>query len=374
MPDGIVLSARTAARALRLNEDLVKAIALGHDIGHPPFGHSGEEALKEALAPHTLTFDHHEQGFRIVTSLEVIDRLPLNLTEPARWGIRRSSLRRKRKKGEPKETQEERLVKYIDDIAWVNHDIDDAIVADIFSQSDLGVSLLRAVGRNRRERLDHMMRALIELSRDNLDKRGPVAIPSGLKRELRELKDLIRQRIWNHPSVRQRTDAGKQCLLALFDYFEEHPEDLPKPTRSRVDRGDELPDVLRNHISGMTDRYALRKYRQFYGPETPLVGAEPPRAPTHPCEGYRRVHRGPGRKAGDTVTLDFGSRHGAIKETEYRVCYYGEYGEHPSLCDIEEIVGHVKVISIMADRCEAQVLSVVDPEKPITKGCVVIRE
>ncbi len=366
--------AKTAARALRLNEDLVEVIALGHDIGHPPFGHGGEEALQIALKEHNLTFDHHKQSYLIVTSLEVIDRFPLNLTRPARWGILRSSLGRRPQQDEPEETQEERLVKYVDDIAWVNHDIDDAIVADIFSQSDLGVSLLRAVGRDRRQRLNHMMSSLIESSRKSLENGGPVIVTSELERELSELKALIRKQIWNHPTVRQRTDAGKQCLLALFTYFQKHPEDLPKPTRARLEDGQELPDVLRDHISGMTDRYALRKYRQFHGPETPLALREPAKTPVHPCEGYRQVDSGVGKKVGDTVTLGFGSRQGATVGGEYRACYYGPYGTHPSRCDIEDIVGRVKITTASPDKCEAEVLSVVDPERPITKGCVVIRE
>jgi len=370
----VVQLAKTAARALRLNEDLVETIALGHDIGHPPFGHGGEEALREALEPHGLTFDHHEQGYCIVTTLEVIDRLPLNLTESARYGILRSSLARNRKEGEPEETQEELLVKYVDDIAWVNHDIDDAIVADLFSQSDLGVSLLKTVGRDRRQRLNYMMSSLIESSRKSLDEGGAVIISTELANVLDELKALIAERIWKHPRVAQRTDAGKRCLLDLFQYFEKHPEDLPKPTRSRLRRGEQVPDVLRDHISGMTDRYAIRKYRQFYGPETPEVAPELERAPLDPCEGYRRVQKGPGKEEGDTVTLDFGSRQGARKEIEYRVCYCGKYVQYPSRCDIDHIVGRVKIIRVLPHECEAEVLSVVDAEEPITEGCVVIRE
>ncbi|MFX1353981.1 MAG: HD domain-containing protein [Promethearchaeota archaeon] len=364
--------ARTAARALRLNEDLVEAIALGHDLGHPPFGHGGERALAAALDP--VPFDHHEQSYRVVTTLGLVDKLPLNLTEPARWGIRRSSWHAERAPEEPEETEEERLVRYVDDIAWVNHDIDDAIVAGILSHSDLGVALLKRVGRDRRQRLNHMLSSLIESSRESLASDGMVIPSAELEEELDELRAMAKEKVWNHPSVERRTEAGHKCLLDLFKHFEEHSEDLPAPTLRRLARGHDLRDVLRDHLCGMTDRYAIRKYRQFYGPETPLLGPEASRAPSHACEGYRRVLKGPGRAVGERVTLDFGQRHGALVGVEYRVSYYLQYGEQPSRCDIDDVVGRVKIISVCADSCEAEVVAVDDPERPITKGCVVLRD
>jgi dGTPase len=195
--------ARTAARSLRLNEDLAEAIALGHDLGHPPFGHGGEEALQQVLGGR---FDHHEQGYLVVTELTIIDRLPLNLTAATRWGIRRSSLARRRRRGEPRVTEEERVVKYADDIAWVNHDIDDAIMAGILSQSDLGVGLLQAVGTDRRERLSRMIERLVETSRSRLSRGSSVAIPSDLQAHLAELRIILEKKVWRHPSVAQRTD------------------------------------------------------------------------------------------------------------------------------------------------------------------------
>ena len=363
--------ARTGARALRLNEDLVEAIALGHDLGHAPFGHGGEEALQHALSG---TFDHHEQGYLVVTKLTVIDRLPLNLSQAARWGIRRSSRDRRPRKGEPAETQEERLVKYVDDIAWVNHDIDDAIMTGILSQSDLGVCLLQTVGRDRRRRLSYMMASLIEESRKYLSEGGSVAISSELEQQLEDSAAVLEEKVWRHPSVAERTEAGKQYILALFEHFKAHPDDLPGQTRDRLESGDSMDDVLRDHISGMTDRYAIRQYREFHGPETPLARPEVMKPPDYPCEGYRRVGKGPGRKQGDRVTLEFGSRHGAEVGAVYRVCFYGRYGTLPSRCDIEDVVGRVKVEEVLSGSCRAVVLDVKDADRPIETGCVLIRD
>ncbi len=309
-----------------------------------------------------------------MTQLTIIDRLPLNLTAATRWGIRRSSLTRRRRKGEPAVTEEERLVRYADDIAWVNHDIDDAIMTGILSQSDLGVALLRQVGTDRRERLTHMMERLVERSRSRLDKGLSVDIPSDLEAHLAELRVILEAKVWRHPTVARRTEAAKQCVVALFEHFKAHPEDLPAPTQDRLERGDLLDDVLRDHISGMTDRYALRKYREFHGPETPLARPEAVRPPEFPCEGYRRVVKGPGEKEGDEVILDFGGRHGAEVDAVYRVCFYYPRGKHPSRCKIDDIVGWVQIVQVEPNSCRAKVLKVMDADRPVDQGCVVIRD
>jgi dGTPase len=239
--------ARTAARALRLNEDLTEAIALGHDLGHTPFGHLGEEALTPFLG---RPFRHSEQSLRVVDHLENEGR-GLNLT----WEVRDGILHHPWSMPEPA-TLEAQVVRFADRIAYLNHDVDDAIRAGVLQVEELPVGPVRVLGRTHAERIDTLVTDLVAASED--------APEIGLSPSVFEAMDELRRFLFSHvylrPSARAEQEKAIELLGELFRHFLRHPEEIPDEYHSAP--GD-LPTRVADYVAGMTDRYALRTYERL---------------------------------------------------------------------------------------------------------------
>jgi dGTPase len=256
---------RTVARALRLNEDLVEAIGLGHDLGHPPFGHIGEEVLDDCLRERFgLGFRHYEHSLRIVEKLER-DGRGLNLTEQVRDGIARHSSR-----AEAPRTLEGRIVRVIDRVAYINHDIDDAIRAGLLSERELPREPIAVLGGTGSARIDALVHDMVEQSERSGDiVQGPVAGPA-----MAQLREFMFERVYLGPAVRAEHAKISAVLRRLFDHYVEHPELLgetaegsgPTTARSGADAG-RLAERVTDYLAGMTDRYCIGAYTDLQVPQ-----------------------------------------------------------------------------------------------------------
>jgi dGTPase len=250
---------RTVARALRLNEDLVEAIGLGHDLGHPPFGHIGEEALDGALMERFgEEFRHYEQSLRIVDQLER-GGAGLNLTEQVRDGIARHSSR-----APLPQTLEGRIVRIIDRVAYINHDIDDAIRAGLLAEDELPHQPIAVLGASGSARIDTLVHDMVEQSAIAGEiVQGPEAGPA-----MAELRDFMFERVYLGPAVRAEHARISEVIRRLFEHYVEHPEELPAPaTAERDGRGEELARRVTDYLAGMTDRYCIRRYTELQVPQ-----------------------------------------------------------------------------------------------------------
>jgi dGTPase len=241
---------RTVARALRLNEDLVEAIGLGHDLGHPPFGHIGEDVLDRcARERFGRAFRHFEHSLRIVDVLE-----DLNLTEAVRDGILRHSSRAP----EPA-TLEGRIVRLVDRIAYINHDIDDALRAGVISPADLPSEEIAVLGDDGSARIDTLVHDLVEHSSEAGDiVQGPVVGPAMLA-----LRQFMFDRVYLGTAAREEHARIERVLEGLFDWYCDHPEELPAPVQGDAS----LCDRVIDWIAGMTDRYAIRAWSERFVPQ-----------------------------------------------------------------------------------------------------------
>jgi dGTPase len=233
--------ARVVARALRLNEDLTEAIALGHDLGHPPFGHTGEEALDRALeARFGENFRHNEHSLRIVDVLEK-DGRGLNLTVEVRDGILNHT-----GPGEPA-TLEGKIVRIVDRVAYLNHDIDDAIRAGILSAGDLPTGEAAMLGASGSERIDTLVHDLVETSAGRDDILQSSAIGSAML----SLRAFMFERVYLTPSGEPERERAGETVRRIFEHVVEHPDELPP------DRPGDLAERATDYVAGMTDRFAL---------------------------------------------------------------------------------------------------------------------
>ena len=244
--------ARTVARALRLNEDLTEAIGLGHDLGHPPFGHAGEEALDEALAERCGGgFRHNEHSLRVVDVLER-DGEGLNLTEQVRDGILNHTGSRK------PATLEGQIVKIVDRVAYINHDIDDALRAGILHQDDLPAEEIDLLGPTGSERIDTLVRDIVEHSE------GEEEIKQGgeVGQAMLRLRKFMFQRVYLGPEARSEHDRVQRTMRGLFRHYLDHPGEIPAldPTASECQR-------VADYIAGMTDRFCIAKFTELTVPE-----------------------------------------------------------------------------------------------------------
>jgi dGTPase len=246
---------RTVARALSLNEDLVEAIGVGHDLGHPPFGHIGEEVLDGCLKQRFgRDFRHFEHSLRIVDDLER-DGEGLNLTAQVREGIVRHSSRTERPA-----TLEGRIVRVIDRVAYINHDIDDAIRAGLLREGDLPGEPIAVLGCSGSERIDALVHDMVEHSQRAGDiVQGPAAGPA-----MRALRDFMFERVYLGQAVRAEHEKIAAVLRRLFEHYAEHPELLP-PGREGAEEG--LADRVTDYLAGMTDRYCIRAYTELQVPQ-----------------------------------------------------------------------------------------------------------
>jgi len=249
---------RTVARALGLNEDLTEAIGLGHDLGHPPFGHIGEEALDACLRERFgRGFHHYEHSLRVV---EVLERegAGLNLTEQVRDGIARHS-----SKAELPRTLEGRIVRLIDRVAYINHDIDDAIRAGLLRNEDLPPDPIAVLGTSGSKRIDALVHDMVERSANA----GDIAQGEEAGEAMAQLREFMFERIYLGEAVRAERARILKVVRTLFEHYVEHPQDLPDG--GGVADAD-LAERVTDYVAGMTDRYCIRAYTEL---EVPRVFA-----------------------------------------------------------------------------------------------------
>jgi dGTPase len=260
--------ARTIARGLNLNEDLAEAAALGHDIGHGPFGHAGEEALAECLPE---GFRHNYQSVRVLDVLENEGR-GLNLTHEVLDAVEKSSKVREdifaEGWGVPA-TLEGEVVKTADAIAYVNHDILDAIRAGLISEADLPGAAQRVLGRGHAERLNTLILDAIEASWPATGEVAGATSPHvqfspEVRAAANELREFMFQRVYFYDQTRAEAERGKRVVTFLFAHFTHHPEGI-SPGFSIA--GDHVERQAADYVSGMTDRYAIRLARYLGCPD-----------------------------------------------------------------------------------------------------------
>lgn len=245
--------ARTIARALRLNEDLTEAIALGHDLGHTPFGHVGESVL-DALLPGG--FQHNVQSLRVVETLER-EGEGLNLCHEVRDGI----LHHKRN-GTP-ETLEGMVVSYADRIAYLNHDIDDAVRAGVLVENDLPTECVRVLGTSHGQRIDTMIRDIVS----NSLQRPTVAMTQPCETAMNTLRDFMFAHVYTDRVAKGEEGKAMHVIEALLQHFIANPEQMPEEFHRRVPtEGVETPAA--DHIACMSDRYAVREYERIFVPQS----------------------------------------------------------------------------------------------------------
>jgi dGTPase len=250
---------RTVARALCLNEDLVEAIGLGHDLGHPPFGHIGEEVLDSCLKERFgRDFHHYEHSLRIVEHLER-NGVGLNLTEQVREGIARHSSR-----APAPRTLEGRIVRVIDRVAYINHDIDDAVRAGLLSEQQLPSEPIAVLGSSGSARIDALVHDMVEHSQQAGDiVQGPLAGPA-----MRELREFMFEQVYLGPAVRAEHEKITAVVRRLFEHYVERPELLPRGPDGRAPSDDaELAERVTDYLAGMTDRYCIREYTELQVPQ-----------------------------------------------------------------------------------------------------------
>ena len=243
--------ARTITLALGLNEDLAEAIAMGHDLGHTPFGHAGEDALSKCLGK---PFRHNEQSLRVVDVLEK-DGRGLNLTHEVRNGILCHT-------GDPwPNTLEGMIVRRSDQIAYVNHDIDDAIRAGILTDDDIPGAITDVLGHNHRDRINTLVTDAIATSREA----GEVCLSPKVDKALRDLRSFMFERVYRNPVAKSEERKAKDMLQRLFEYYYAHPEALPEDFQPQMSF-EGLERTVCDYIAGMTDNYAIDKFNEIFIP------------------------------------------------------------------------------------------------------------
>ena len=246
--------ARIMARALRLNEDLTEAAALGHDLGHTPFGHAGEDALRKC---YDKDFAHYRQSLRVVEKLEK-DGHGLNLC----WEVRDAIVNHTGKSVAA--TPEGQLIKFADRIAYINHDIDDAIRAGILEQADLPRELTDILGDRHSRRINTMVASVLEASRDS----RTIAMTPEVGEATDRLRAFLFERVYLNPKAKAEENKAKDVVCTLFDYYVSHSEKLPERYRRRIgtEEGETVERAVADFISGMTDRYAIESYEEKFVP------------------------------------------------------------------------------------------------------------
>ncbi|WMC94517.1 deoxyguanosinetriphosphate triphosphohydrolase [Kineothrix sp. MB12-C1] len=248
-------NARTIAKALRLNEDLVEAIALGHDLGHTPFGHAGERALNR-VCPYG--FCHSDQSVRTVDILEKSGQ-GLNLTEEVRDGIRNHQT-----KGMPS-TLEGKIVRFSDKIAYIHHDMDDAVRGGILQEADVPKEITEVIGVTTGERLDHFIHDLVTTSyeRDDIMMSPPVAEAMG------KLRKFMFERVYQNDEAKSEERKAETLMESLYEYYLRHLELLPQYLLVRMEQEEEAAEIIVcDFIGAMTDRFAIAKYEELFIPKS----------------------------------------------------------------------------------------------------------
>ena len=249
----VAQTARTIARALRLNEDLTEAIALGHDLGHTPFGHAGERALNQVCSE---GFAHHQQSVRIVERLEKGGK-GLNLTWEVRDGISNHQM-----SGKPS-TLEGKIVRYSDKIAYINHDVDDAIRAGVIRENEIPRTYTDILGHSTRERLNTMIHDIVNNSLEKPD----IRMSEDVEFAFRGMRKYMFENVYTNPKAKGEEEKAENILKELFRYYMDHPERLSNEYIERMwQTGETQERSVCDYIAGMTDQYAIAKFQEFFVP------------------------------------------------------------------------------------------------------------
>jgi dGTPase len=262
--------ARTIARALRLNESLVEAVVMGHDLGHTPFGHAGERVLAKLIPG---GFHHGRQSIRVVDVLENEGR-GLNLTAEVRDGILRHS------KGKGKvlasETEHEastlegQIARVADIVAYVNHDLDDAIRGHVIELSEVPATILERLGHSHSERISRLVSDVVSASR--LDEKKHIEMSPEVMGALMALRDFLYEKVYERPEIRSEFERAQRVVRELWEYFNSNGDEFRAKHWPRgVPEDEDLPRAVADFITGMTDRYAMRTYEEVYLPRRWVV-------------------------------------------------------------------------------------------------------
>lgn len=243
--------ARTITRALRLNEDLAEAIALGHDLGHTPFGHSGEAILNQISS---TGFRHYEQSLRVVDVLE--GGHGLNLTYEVRDGILNHAGDNEAK------TLEGKIIKFADRIAYINHDIDDALRGGVISAEEIPRECRRVLGETHGERINTLICDIVEHSMD----RPEILMSDKVQKAMETLREFMFQKVYTSKIAKAEEEKAKRILSMLFEVFLKEPECLPLDDRSNLETMGAEQTVI-NYIAGMTDNYAVYCFKEIFLPK-----------------------------------------------------------------------------------------------------------
>lgn len=243
--------ARTVCRGLKLNEDLAEAAAYGHDLGHTPFGHAGERALSEATG---VPFHHNEQSLRVVDKLEH-DGAGLNLTYEVRMGIVGHT-------GDfIPETLEGQIVRISDRIAYINHDIDDAVRAGILTNEDIPHEIADVLGVNHSQRINALVSDLIL----HTEKTGVLGMQPEVAAAMDALRAFMFERVYTNPVAKGEEAKARDIILRLYEYYSKNPEKMPADFLPQLDF-DGMDRTVCDYIAGMTDKYAIYKYSEVFIP------------------------------------------------------------------------------------------------------------
>jgi dGTPase len=243
--------ARTITQALGLNEDLAEAIAMGHDLGHTPFGHAGEDALSRCLG---MPFRHNEQSLRVVDYLER-DGNGLNLTYEVRDGILCHT------GDKMPDTLEGMVVRRSDQIAYVNHDIDDAIRAGILTNDDIPKAITDVLGHTHSTRVNKLVTDMICTSREA----GTVCLTPEVEKALKDLRSFMFENVYRSPVAKGQESKAKDMLCRLFEYYYKNPQELPEDFHPQMSF-DGMERTVCDYVAGMTDNYAVDKFTEIFIP------------------------------------------------------------------------------------------------------------
>lgn len=246
--------ARTISKSLRLNEDLTEAIALGHDLGHTPFGHAGERALNSVCSK---GFHHYKQSLRVVEVLEN-DGNGLNLTKEVRDGIVNH-----RTSGNPS-TLEGKIVRLSDKIAYINHDIDDAIRGRIICEEDIPDTFTDILGNTTKKRLDYLVHDIVANSLNQND----ILMSKKAQDAMMGLRQYMFENVYTSPLAKSEESKAEAMLKELFGYYLENVDKLPEEFRWLIEQcGEDEEQVVCDYIAGMSDQYSVAKFQQIFEPK-----------------------------------------------------------------------------------------------------------
>ena len=247
-------TARTIAKALRMNEELAEAIALGHDLGHTPFGHAGERALNRVCP---LGFAHDEQSVRTVDYLEKKGK-GLNLTMEVRDGILNHQT-----KGNP-HTLEGKIVRLSDKIAYIHHDMDDAVRGGILNESDVPKDIVDVIGSNTGDRLSHFIHDIVTTSMGKND----IMMSDSVAEAMAKIRAFMFERVYENPEAKSEEGKAEMLMETLYTYYMKNVDDLPAEFLNFISEGHPKERVVCDYVGAMSDRFAIAKYEEIYIPKT----------------------------------------------------------------------------------------------------------